>query len=51
MNGAVNRARDSPEADALGAAIPFNVAAYRAAILAHLNANNGVGFVFTGVGP
>jgi hypothetical protein len=51
MNGAVNRARDSPEAVALGAAVPFDVNAYRAAILAHLNANAPAGFNFAGVGP
>jgi hypothetical protein len=51
MNAAVNRARDSPEAVALGAAIPFDVAAYRAAILASLNTNAPPGFNYRGVGP
>lgn len=51
MNGAVNRARDSPEVVALGAAIPFNVAAYRAAILANLIDNAPAGFNYRGVGP
>jgi len=51
MNGAVNRARDSPDVVALGAAAPFDVNAYRAAILANLNANAPPGFNYRGVGP
>lgn len=51
MNGAVNRARDSPDVVALGEAIPFDVNAYRVAILANLNANAPPGFNYRGVGP
>jgi hypothetical protein len=51
LNGAVNRARDSPAVTALGAAVPFDVNAYRVAILASLNANAPPGFNYRGVGP
>ena len=51
MNGAVNRARDSPDVVALGEAIPFDVNAYRVAILANLNTNAPPGFNYRGVGP
>lgn len=52
LNGAVNKARDSPAVAALGAAVPFDVNAYRVAILASLNANAApLGFNYRGVGP
>ena len=50
LNGLVNQASISPAVSAVKSAVPFDVAAYRAAILAYLNANAG-GFNFAGVGP
>jgi hypothetical protein len=50
LNGLVNRAKESAPVAALGSAVPFDVTAYRAAILAFLNANAG-GFNFASVGP
>jgi hypothetical protein len=51
VNNLVNRARDSPDVAALGRAALFDVNAYRAAVLAFLNANAPAGFNFAGVGP
>jgi hypothetical protein len=51
VNNLVNRARDSVPVTALGRAAPFDVAAYRVAVLAYLNANAPAGFNFASVGP
>lgn len=51
VNALVNRARDSGPVAALGRAAPFDVAAYRVAVLANLNGNAPAGFNFPGVGP
>ena len=50
VNALVNRAKESPQVAALGRAAPFDVDAYRVAVLAHLNTNPG-GFNFASVGP
>jgi hypothetical protein len=51
VNNLVNRARDSDQLTALEKAEPFDVAAYRVAVLSYLNANAPTGFNFAGVGP
>ena len=51
VNEAVNKAWKSPEVNAIATAVPFDINAYRVAILAHLNANARDGFRYPGVGP
>jgi hypothetical protein len=51
VNALVNRAKESAPVAALGTAVPFDVAAYRVAVLAHLNANAPGEFNFASVGP
>ena len=52
MNSLINAGiRDDPAIREASNAVPFDINAYRAAILAYINANNGVGFVFRSVGP
>ena len=51
VNEAVNKAWKSPEVNAIATAVPFDINAYRVAVLAHLNANARDGFRYPGVGP
>lgn len=51
VNEAVNKATKSPAVSAIASAMPFDITAYRAAILAYLNANAPAGFNYSSVGP
>jgi hypothetical protein len=51
VNEAVNKAVKSPEVTAVAGVVPFDINAFRVAILAQLNANAPAGFRYPGVGP